>query len=538
MQPVCHQTQPLCHQTQPVCHQMQPLCHQTQPLCPLIAVTVLSNTATVPSNAATVPSIDTTVPIKRSHYTHKLPLLCPSITATVTSNAATVPINCRHCAHQLLPLCPSNAATVPINCRHCAIKCSHLCLSIATTVPINCCQCAHQLPLLCSSIATTVPINCCQCAHQLLPVCPSIAATVPIKCCQRASPPGTYLVSTQLSALVEWGYSMEALNGKEKNCLVPRSCRIPIIYTLPKIHKDVRVPPARPIVNGIGSGKARLGEFLDKSLQPSVKATRAYLKDTTDLLRSLQEVKFDPTSEVYLVTADVASLYTIIQHKDAALALNWALSKRDDIPHVQKVFVGHALDFCMTHNYFWYDGHFFSQKVGGAMGAKYAPSLANLFLAEWEDRWVFNPKPAQLRFYHRFIDDLLLIWEGSRESAIDFISFLNNNSNNIRLDHVISDTSVNFLDVTLTKINNTISTKVYFKMTDRNSYLSIRSGHHPNWIKNIPKGQMLRVRRNCSDLDTYAIQANILKERFLQKGYKGDALNNIIQEVANIPREE
>lgn len=49
---------------------------------------------------------------------------------------------------------------------------------------------------------------------------------------------------------------------------------------------------------------------------------------------------------------------------------------------------------------------------------------------------------------------------------------------------------------------------------------------------------MLRVRRNCSDLDTYAIQANILKERFLQKGYKGDALNNIIQEVANIPREE
>lgn len=67
-----------------------------------------------------------------------------------------------------------------------------------------------------------------------------------------------------------------------------------------------------------------------------MKATKAYLKDTTDLLRSLQEVKFNSTSDSYLVTADVASLYTIIQHEDAALALNWALSKRDDIPHIQK----------------------------------------------------------------------------------------------------------------------------------------------------------------------------------------------------------
>lgn len=29
------------------------------------------------------------------------------------------------------------------------------------------------------------------------------------------------------------------------------------------------------------------------------------------------------------VTADVASLYSIIQHDDALLALNWALSQRD-----------------------------------------------------------------------------------------------------------------------------------------------------------------------------------------------------------------
>lgn len=115
----------------------------------------------------------------------------------------------------------------------------------------------------------------------------------------------------------------------------------------------------------------------------------------------------------------------------------------------------------MTHNYFCYNGHFFSQKVGVAMGAKYAPSLANLFLAEWEDRQVFNWRQPQLLFYRRFINYLLFIWEGSRESGIDFITHLNDNSNNIRLDYVISDTMVNFLDVTILKTNSIISTKVF-----------------------------------------------------------------------------
>lgn len=93
---------------------------------------------------------------------------------------------------------------------------------------------------------------------------------------------------------------------------------------------------------------------------------------------------------------------------------------------------------------------------------------------------------------------------------MEFLGVLNNNPNNIRLDYQISDTTVNFLDVTIEKNLNGLSNKVYFKPTDRNSYLSIRSGHHPAWIKNIPKGQMLRVRRNCTELVDYHAQLNIL----------------------------
>lgn len=98
--------------------------------------------------------------------------------------------------------------------------------------------------------------------------------------------------------------------------------------------------------------------------------TKAYLKDTKNLLQALQETVLTGQEEVFLVTSDVTSLYTIIQHDVPLLALSWALSKRDDIPQAQKVFLRNALKFCLCHNYFWFGSNFYTQKNGVAVGAK------------------------------------------------------------------------------------------------------------------------------------------------------------------------
>lgn len=34
--------------------------------------------------------------------------------------------------------------------------------------------------------------------------------------------------------------------------------------------------------------------------------------------------------------------------------------------------------------------------------------------------------------------------------------------------------------------------------TDSNSYLPPRSCHYPKWVGNIPKGQIMRIKRNCN----------------------------------------
>lgn len=174
-------------------------------------------------------------------------------------------------------------------------------------------------------------------------------------------------------------------------------------------------------MNSIGSVTARLGQYLDTFLQTSVLNTKAYLKDTKSFLQLIGEINLAGKSQVYLVTADVSSLYTIFQHDDALLALNWALSQRGDIPYEQKVFLRQALDFCLSHNYFWYDHKFYSQIRGVAMGARFAPSIANLFMGEWMDKCVFANKKEGLLFYRRFIDNLFFIWEGDECSLHKFM---------------------------------------------------------------------------------------------------------------------
>lgn len=81
-----------------------------------------------------------------------------------------------------------------------------------------------------------------------------------------------------------------------------------------------------------------------------------------------------------------------------------------------------------------------------------------------------------------------------------------------------------------------MGTKVYFKPTDSNSYLPTLNGHHPMWLRNIPKGQMMRVRRNCSNGHDYRAQAAILKKKFMEKGYSVTNLDGIIEDLSQLSR--
>lgn len=85
-----------------------------------------------------------------------------------------------------------------------------------------------------------------------------------------------------------------------------------------------------------------------------------------------------------------------------------------------------------------------------------------------------------------------------------------------------------FLDVEVYIQNHRIETKLYRKPTAGNSLLHA-SNHHPrHLIHSIPYGEMLRIRRACSNVEDLTIAQHQSKARFTQRGYNAEVINKAI----------
>lgn len=118
----------------------------------------------------------------------------------------------------------------------------------------------------------------------------------------------------------------------------------------------------------------------------------------------------------------------------------------------------------------------------------------------WPPRWV--PCSVCLSwFWKRYIDDLILFWGSSKDNLDDFVHYLNNKTTFLQFSVESDPNSINFLDLKIFNDDaNKIQTTSYRKPTERNTVLHFNSNHPRHLKSNIPTGQFLRLRRNCSTL--------------------------------------
>lgn len=156
----------------------------------------------------------------------------------------------------------------------------------------------------------------------------------------------------KLRRLIKNAQDEGILTKNETRYLVPDAPRVPVIYQLPKIHKNPAKPPGRPIVSGVDSLFSRISEYFDCFLQPLTQSCPAYLRDSGNLMELLQQLEVDDGH--ILASIDINSLYTNIQQKYAVEAVVWALNNTT-MKNKQKDFLVHALDLAMSLNFFCHD---------------------------------------------------------------------------------------------------------------------------------------------------------------------------------------
>ncbi|KAM5171926.1 LOW QUALITY PROTEIN: DNA-directed RNA polymerase III subunit RPC2 [Mantella aurantiaca] len=309
------------------------------------------------------------------------------------------------------------------------------------------------------------------------------------------------------------------LGRRDFEYLLVREYSIPTFYVLPKIHKNPQRPPGRPIVSGIDSPLERIGKYVDRKLRHIVSELPSFVLDSPDILRRLDGSSF-PTNGL-LVGIDVESLYTSIPHETGIGAIKEWLELRHLINGPENEFIIQLLELVLLNNYFMFDGQFFKQIRGVAMGASCAPVFACLYLGWWERKVVY-PSPEyiqQVAMWVRYVDDVLVAWRGTAQQLEEFMIRLNKNDFNIFLTYNFSHEKIEFLDLNIQVDGGTLNTSTFRKPTAGNTLLHATSHHPPSLIRGIPTGQFLRIRRNCSRDADLSKEMQDLTSRFKVRGY-------------------
>ena len=310
-----------------------------------------------------------------------------------------------------------------------------------------------------------------------------------------------------------------------------------IFYMLPKIHKDPsswskphEIPPGRPIVSDCSSETYHTAEFIDFFLNPLSTRHDSYIKDTYDFVNKVRRLHV-PVDSI-LFTIDIDSLYTNIDIAEGLQTTANIFRKYPDDTRPDSHIL-QLLDINLTRNDFVFNGEFFLQIKGTAMGKKFAPAYANIFMAEWEEAALASC-PKKPLHYFRFLDDIWGVWPHSREEFEGFLTVLNTHNPSITIKSTCSTSSVDFLDTTTFKgpefpSTSLLDIKVFFKETDTHTLLHKSSFHPRHTYAGLVKSQLLRFDRICTRPVDFQAAVRVLFSALSTRGYSRSFLRKALR---------
>ena len=286
----------------------------------------------------------------------------------------------------------------------------------------------------------------------------------------------------------------------------PKFCRF---YLLPKIHKRTYEIPGRPVISNCGFYTENISAFLDYQLKPVAMQVKSYIKDTNDFLKKLRDLPDLPEDSI-ICTIDVVGLYPSIPNEEGLSFLRNTLDKRSNKNVTTDTLIELA-ELVLQNNYFEFNERYLKQIRGTAIGTKFAPPYAIIYMAALEEDFLETliKKPW---LWWRYIDDIFMIWQHGEDELKTFLEKLNNFHPSIKFTCEYSREKVNYLDVQVIVREGKLITDLYVKQTDSHQYLDPSSCHPYHCTKSIPYSQALRINRIYSENVSFDLQCNKLEE--------------------------
>ena len=283
---------------------------------------------------------------------------------------------------------------------------------------------------------------------------------------------------------------------------------LPNFHCLPKLHKTPL--KGRPIIGSPNWVTTRLSIYLAEKLITVLHPNKFpnILKNTRSLIDKLNEFSIRDLDNLHLVTFDVTSLYTNI---DVETLLDILFEYNPKFAMIA--------EFICHNNYFIYSDKIYRQLGGIAMGTNVAVAFANLYLGCLLDTIIRQHQICL--FYYRYIDDGFFLAKGAPLLIESFIQELNSIIPNIKLTHVVSSKSVDFLDLTIFFSPDIfkLQFKTFQKELNKYLYLPPFSYHHKSTISGFVIGELNRYNLTNSTMENVITIRSLFRYRLLKRGY-------------------
>ena len=156
--------------------------------------------------------------------------------------------------------------------------------------------------------------------------------------------------------------------------------------------------PLRPIVSSCGSVTYRVAKELAKILKPLVGKSPVHINSTQDFVEQVRHITLVPGES--LVSYDVSALFTLVPTDPALNIIKDLLVKDPTLKDRTVIGIDDIillLEFCLKNTYFSFQGQFFEQVEGVAMGSPVSPIVANLYM-EYLEQKALSTAPHPLGF--------------------------------------------------------------------------------------------------------------------------------------------
>ena len=314
--------------------------------------------------------------------------------------------------------------------------------------------------------------------------------------------------------------------------LYPTGAGSPKFYGLPKIHKPGM--PLRPIVSSIGGVTYHTSKEVARILKPLVGKSEHHVKNTQDFIESIKGIHL--SEDQCMVSYDVKALFTSVPTNKACIIIRQRLEEDPELNQRTSLTIDDIislLEFCITSTYFSFQGKFYEQVEGAAMGSPLSPIVANIYMETFEVEAI-RSAPNPPKFWKRYVDDTFTILESSKKE--EFLTHLNSIDHQIQFttEESREDGAMPFLDILVSPgRDGSLSTSVYRKPTHTDLYLQWES-HHPLSSKYSVIGTLQhRANTICSSPQLLQKEEEHLQQALMRCQYPYWALHKIKHKMNN-----